>query len=540
MTSLAVPALPSADALSGAVDAAAAALRTSETRYRRLFEAAQDGILIVHANSGQIDDVNPYLLNLLGYTHGEMLGKKLWEVGAFSDVERCKAMFSELQSQGYVRYDDLPLKTRGGRFISVEFVSNSYDCDGVQVMQCNIRDITGLRRAEAANAAKSAFLANMSHEIRTPLGAITGMAYLIRRSHVTPQQSDWLAKLEVAAQHLLELINAVLDLSKIESGRLALDEVEVSVPRITANVVSMLAQAAAARRLALNVETTPLPPGLVGDAPRLQQALLNYVGNAIKFTPVGTITMRTLCVEDEASSALLRFEVQDTGIGIEPDVLPRLFTAFEQADNSTSRMYGGTGLGLVIVRQLARLMGGDAGVSSLPGDGSTFWFTARLRKGDRAADPLYFASNSAHQRLMQEFATSRILIVDDDAVNREVTLALMITALPFSEAVPDGLEAVRRAELRPYDLILMDVQMPVIDGMETCRRIRGLPAGAATAIVALTANAFAEDRRRCLEAGMDDFLTKPVVADLLFETVLRWLLRGARGGASMSSGVSID
>ena len=530
MTSLSTSAPRPANAVAGAAETAAAALRTSETRYRRLFEAAQDGILIVHASSGQIDDVNPYLLHLLGYTHGEMLGKKLWEVGAFADVGRCKAMFAELQTQGYARYDDLPLKTRGGSFISVEFVSNSYECDGVQVMQCNIRDITGLRRAEAANAAKSAFLANMSHEIRTPLGAITGMAYLIRRSHVTPQQADWLAKLEVAAQHLLELINAVLDLSKIESGRLALDEVAVSVPRITANVVSMLIQDATGRELTLNVETTPLPRGLVGDASRLQQGLLNYVGNAIKFTPAGTITVRVLCVEDEARSALLRFEVRDTGIGIAPEVLPRLFTAFEQADNSTSRTYGGTGLGLVIVRQLARLMGGDAGVSSRPGKGSTFWFTARLRKDDRATEPLYFASDSAHQRLAQEFATARLLVVDDDAVNREVTLALMVTALPYSEAALDGLEAIRRAELQPYDLILMDVQMPIIDGMETCRRIRGLPGGAATAIVALTANAFAEDRRRCLEAGMDDFLTKPVVAELLFETVLRWLLR-ARAAA---------
>jgi PAS domain S-box-containing protein len=519
-----------AEALAGGAETVAAALLASETRYRRLFEAAQDGILIINANTGQIDDVNPYLVHLLGYTHREMLGKTLWEVGAFADVDRCKAMFVELQAQGYVRYNDLPLKTCRGSFINVEFVSNSYDCEGVQVMQCNIRDITQQRRAETANAAKSAFLANMSHEIRTPLGAITGMAYLIRRSLVTPQQADWLTKLELAAQHLLELINAVLDLSKIESGRLALDEVAVSVPRITSNVVSMLFQAASAANLTLNVETTPLPQGLVGDAPRLQQALLNYVGNAIKFTPAGSVTMRAVCVEDTASSAMLRFEVEDTGIGIAPEVLPRLFTAFEQADNSSSRRYGGTGLGLVIVRQLARLMGGDAGASSRLGQGSTFWFTARVRKDNRAPAPLRFASNSANERLAQEFSGARLLVVDDDEVNCEVTLALMRTALPQSEAVRDGIEAVRRAELQPYDLILMDERMPGIDGLETCRRIRGLPGGAASTIVALTANAFADDRRRCLEAGMDDFLTKPVVAELLFETVLRWLLR-ARAAA---------
>ena len=175
-------------------------------------------------------------------------------------------------------------------------------------------------------------------------------------------------------------------------------------------------------------------------------------------------------------------------------------------------------------------MGGDAGASSRPGQGSTFWFTARLRKDNRVAAPLHFAANSAHERLAQEFTGARLLVVDDDEVNREVTLELMRTALPQSEAVGDGLEAVRRAGLQPYDLILMDVQMPGIDGRETCRRIRGLPGGAATAIVALTANAFADDRRHCLEAGMDDFLTKPVVAELPFETVLRWLLR-ARAAA---------
>jgi CheY-like chemotaxis protein len=212
-------------------------------------------------------------------------------------------------------------------------------------------------------------------------------------------------------------------------------------------------------------------------------------------------------------------------------VLPRLFTPFEQADNSTSRKYGGTGLGLVIVRQIARLMGGDAGASSRPGQGSTFWFTARLRKDNRVAAPLHFAANSAQARLAEEFAGARLLVVDDDPVNCEVTLALISSAFPQAEAVGNGLEAVRRAELQPYDLILMDVQLPGIDGLETCRRIRGLPGGAATAIVALTANAFTDDRRRCLEAGMDDFLTKPVLPDLLFETVLRWLLR-ARAAAS--------
>jgi signal transduction histidine kinase len=233
--------------------------------------------------------------------------------------------------------------------------------------------------AEAANRAKSAFLANMSHEIRTPLNAITGMAHLMKRSGVTPQQAERLDKIDTASRHLLDIINAILDLSKIEAGKFTLEEAEFSVGRICTNVATMLADRAQAKQLQLHIETTDLPT-LRGDPTRLQQALLNYATNAIKFTATGTITLRTRLEEDAEESVLLRFEVEDTGIGIDAEAMARLFTDFEQADNSTTRKYGGTGLGLAITRKLAQLMGGDAGVTSTPEVGSTFWFTARLRK----------------------------------------------------------------------------------------------------------------------------------------------------------------
>jgi signal transduction histidine kinase len=233
--------------------------------------------------------------------------------------------------------------------------------------------------AEAANRAKSAFLANMSHEIRTPLNAITGMAHLLKRSGATPQQVERLDKIDTASKHLLDIINAILDLSKIEAGKFTLEEAEFSVGRICTNVATMLADRAQAKQLQLRIETTDLPT-LRGDPTRLQQALLNYATNAIKFTATGTITLRTRLEEDAEESVLLRFEVEDTGIGIDAEAMARLFTDFEQADNSTTRKYGGTGLGLAITRKLAQLMGGDAGVTSTPEVGSTFWFTARLRK----------------------------------------------------------------------------------------------------------------------------------------------------------------
>jgi two-component system sensor histidine kinase/response regulator len=237
--------------------------------------------------------------------------------------------------------------------------------------------------AEAANVAKSAFLANMSHEIRTPMNGILGMASLMRRAGVTPQQKEQLDKIDTAADHLLGIINDILDLSKIEAGKFVLEEAPVVIGSLVGNVRSILAERAREKGLMLQLETEVLPQGLVGDPTRLQQALLNYATNAIKFTEQGTVTIRALVLADAADSALLRFEVADTGIGIPPEALSRLFSAFEQADNSTTRKYGGTGLGLAITRHLAHLMGGEVGAESTPGAGSLFWFTP----GCRSAPP---------------------------------------------------------------------------------------------------------------------------------------------------------
>jgi len=383
---------------------------------------------------------------------------------------------------------------------------------------------TAKEAAETANVAKSAFLANMSHEIRTPLNAITGMSYVLRRSGLSASQSDKLDKIETASEHLLEIINAVLDLSKIEAGKLDLEEKPLSIMEMLDNMSSMVSARAKAKGLAYIVDASDLPDLLTGDRTRLQQALLNYLSNAIKFTEQGHVILRARVAEEAGDTVLLRFEVSDTGPGISEDALPRLFTAFEQADNSITRKYGGTGLGLAITRKIARIMGGDAGVDTVLGEGSTFWLTARLGK----ARPTVAASgergaSGIESTLRRDHAGARILLADDDPLNREVAQKLLEAVGMEVDIAEDGEQAVRRAMGKTYALILMDMQMPIMDGLTATRKIRAAAGQRRTPIIAVTANAFAEDRARCMEAGMNDFITKPINPETLFVTLLCWL-----------------
>lgn len=380
--------------------------------------------------------------------------------------------------------------------------------------------------AEAASQAKTAFLANMSHEIRTPLNAITGMVHLIRRAGVSDEQRQRLDRVEAASDHLLEVINAILDLSKIEANKLEPAQAVLDLDRIVDNVASLVQGRAQAKGLTLETEVWRSPAALLGDATRLQQALLNYASNAVSFTDAGAIAIRVVAEDEQSDAVRLRFEVQDSGVGIDAQTLGRLFTPFEQADNSSTRSHGGTGLGLSITRKLARLMGGDAGVDSAPGQGSRFWFTACLGKA-RAEDlPLVAApAESRHEAVDARHAGRRVLLVEDDEVNALIARELLVGAGLAVDTAGDGEQAVEMAAAGDFDLILMDMQMPRMNGLQATRQIRALARHAHTPIVAITANTFDDERRSCIDAGMDGFLGKPFEPSELYAVLTRWLPR---------------
>ena len=385
---------------------------------------------------------------------------------------------------------------------------------------------TAKQKSEVASRSKSAFLANMSHEIRTPLNAIIGMVHIMKNEGLPSAQEERLDKIDQAGKHLLSVINDVLDLSKIEAERFQLEEKHISIESLVENVASMLADRIRQKNIKLIICLEKLPRNLLGDSTRLQQAILNFTNNALKFTDEGSITLSTKLLEEDDKSVLVRFQVDDTGIGIESSDISRLFHAFEQADAATTKKYGGTGLGLAINKKLAALMGGEVGVESTPGQGSCFWFTARLIKDAENTSQWQMPQRgSADKLLVDHFAGTRVLVVEDEPINREISTYLLESAGLIVDSAEDGEVAVEMAKQNDYALILMDLQMPRLNGLDATRAIRTIPGRETIPILALTANAFDEDQKRCQDAGMDDHIIKPIDRNYLYATIFKWLNR---------------
>ena len=526
------------------------ALRASEARFREMFESHSAAMLLIEPESGKIMNANRSASLFYGYSLEEFSSLRISYINQMSP-DRVHEKMQQAKA-GMENCFIFPHRLKNGKIRTVEVHSSPIKVNNEGLLFSIIHDVTdrerirkkirnivkelkiAKKRAESANTAKSEFLANMSHEIRTPMNAVVNMARLLADTELNPKQQEYAETIVSSSGMLLSVINDILDFSKIEAGKLELEILDFNLVRIIEEIISISGIMAKEKGLGLMKEiNADVPEYLRGDAVRLRQILLNLINNAVKFTEKGEVKLCISLEKESDSNATLRFTVTDTGIGIPENLKDRLFKSFSQADASTTRRYGGTGLGLAISKQLAEMMGGEIGVESKEGIGSTFWFTAEFDKGSEVRGA---GSESAKKPLtsnLEPLTPIRILLVEDNIMNQKVALAILKNLGFSADTADNGRKALELLGTVVYDLVLMDIQMPEMGGIEAAKMIRSGVRGPGSEaypsprtshlvpIIAMTAHAMKGDRENYLKAGMNDYVAKPIEPDELLAAIQR-------------------
>jgi len=501
------------------------ALLASEIRYRRLFESAKDGILILDAETGKIVDVNPFLIDLLGFTYEEFTEKTIWEIGSFKDIISNHDKFLELQKNEYVRYHDLPIVTNHGRKIHVEFVSNIYLADNKNVIQCNIRDISqrieietelieAKEKAEESDRLKTAFLTNMSHEIRTPMNGILGFTELLKEPNLTSDDiQDYVQIIQISGTRMLNTINNIVDVSKIESGLIQNNISETNINEKMEFTYKFFKPEVEFKGLQFFLKNglTTKESIIKTDNEKVYGLLTNLVRNALKFTYEGSIIFGY-----DKKGEFLEFFVKDTGVGIPENQKKLIFERFRQGSESNNRGYEGSGLGLSIAKSYVEMLGGKIWVESEEGKGSTFYFTIPYNVVSEEKTEIKNAISAEHKE--GQLKKLKILIVEDDEISYSLlTKMLQKISTEVLHAIT-GVQAIEACRSNPdIDLIMMDIRMPQMDGNEATRQIRQFNKD--VIIIAQTAYAFFGDKELAIESGCNDYITKPINMALLYELI---------------------
>lgn len=497
----------------------------------------QHALISVTDKRGRIVQVNEKFIQVSGYCREELLNQDHRIINSGTHPKEFFVEMWRTLSQGNTWRDEICNRAKNGELYWIDTAIVPLKDENNKIIRyLSVRvDVTRYKNieskllhtmdaAEAANEAKSRFLANMSHEIRTPMNSILGMAHLLRRSEMNDQQLGHIANIQRSSQHLLTIINDVLDLSKIEAGKIKVIAQDFYLQEVLDDVSSQFSHLLNDKDIALDFDISlDISQPFCGDSLRVSQILLNYVSNAIKFTEKGKIVVSVQLVEEDDAGCLVRFNVRDTGIGIDKKEIKVLFHPFNQVDSSPTRKYGGTGLGLAVSKELAELMGGEAGVESQLGVGSDFWFTVRLSRGVKAVTRRTAEALSLDGT--NQLKARRILVVEDNDLNQRVAKEFLEYNGATVEIAQNGKEAIDilNGSQRGFDCVLMDVQMPVMDGLEATKIIRSDIKLANTLVIAMTANVDQKDRQLCFDAGMNDFIAKPIDPNLLVSTLLKWL-----------------